>query len=571
MHHGSQQEGGIGESFTGGIASLAPVTPGGSGAAPTGTATIGDFRQHLAIGTDVIADQGGAGMVDVGGGGGGFAQVTDTTPPSLADNGRPVTPTQSFVAQPGAGEAQTSSTPIRSAAAPAESTSFATPGPATTQTTGGETGTGTNTGSTGSTGTGTGTGSNTGSTGSTGAGLSAPSLTISSAIGLEDQPVSLSIAAGLVGAATGEVLAVTITGVPVGASLSGGTKNADGTWTVGQSLLSTLKITPPTNDSSDFQLGISVKILGITTQIGLLNVNVEGVADLPTVTFSAAAGTEDQGVALSLGGVLGDLDGSEALSFVVKCLSAGTNNGNGTWTLTAAQLTGLKLTPPANSDADFNLGVTAKVTGLAGIDSSVSAQLHVTVLPVADMPSLNVTAAVGVSGHGIPLNIQSALTDLDGSEALHVTIAGVPVGGLLSAGTDNHNGTWTLAPGDLPNLSLLAPDGSSGTVNLTVTATAVEGADNGRALLSANLSVAMTADTGALSDDILVASGMDLSLLGGQSVSRAIISLDPLDFHQGDSLSLAGLHQKTTATGKVISPAPISNCWMVASMAPAIR
>ncbi|WP_370466037.1 beta strand repeat-containing protein, partial [Niveispirillum cyanobacteriorum] len=712
--------------------------------------------------------------------------------------------------------------------------------------------------------------------------------------GLED--TSITIGTSLVSLNLLGALSVTIGGVPAGATLSAGTKNADGTWTVGQSLLSTLKITPPTNDSSDFQLGISVKVLGITTQIGLLNVNVEGVADLPTVTFSAAAGTEDQAVALSLSGVLGDLDGSEALSFVVKglpagttlsagrynagtgtwsvtaaeavglklnppanfsgtinfqvgavaselegnynlnlksvsatiapmtdtpiltlakasgsegsaialnvgvalgdtdgsesisgiqitgvpagatlnhgaslgggvwsltaadlsgltitppadysgtltlgvsatakdgtanavsvsgnlsvavagvadtptltvptstlsvqqgatvalnlnsalvdtdgsetltvtignlpagatlsagtnngngtwtvtaaqlsglslklpdtvsgnltlsvtaraeeagsgsiaqvsssvnlqvqgatpaihlaaldvttredvavpldlriatdalgvggvvsvtvtgvptgaSLSAGTNNGNGTWTLTAAQLTGLKLTPPANSDADFNLGVTAKVTGLAGIDSSVTAQLHVTVLPVADMPSLNVAAAVGVSGHGIPLNIQSALTDLDGSEALHVTIAGVPVGGLLSAGTDNHDGTWTLAPGDLTNLSLLAPDGSSGTVNLTVTAKAVEGSDNSRTSLSANLSVAMTADTGALSDDILIAAGMDLSLLGGQSVSRAIISLDPLDFHQGDSLSLAGLHLETTATGKVM-------------------
>ncbi len=173
VHHGSQQEGGIGESFTGGIASLAPVTPGGSGAALAGTATIGDFRQPLATGTDVIADQGGAGMVD-GGGGGGFAQVADATSPSLADNGRLVTPTQSFVAQPGTTDAQTSSTPIRSAAAPAESTSFATPGPVTTQTMAGETGTstgtgtGSNTGSTGSTGSETGTGSNTGGTGSTG-------------------------------------------------------------------------------------------------------------------------------------------------------------------------------------------------------------------------------------------------------------------------------------------------------------------------------------------------------------------------------------------------------------------
>jgi large repetitive protein len=34
-------------------------------------------------------------------------------------------------------------------------------------------------------------------------------------------------------------------------------------------------------------------------------------------------------------------------------LSAGTDNGDGSWTLTSAQLSGLTITPPANSDGDF--------------------------------------------------------------------------------------------------------------------------------------------------------------------------------------------------------------------------
>ena len=43
-------------------------------------------------------------------------------------------------------------------------------------------------------------------------------------------------------------------------------------------------------------------------------------------------------------------------------LSAGTDNGDGSWTLTSAQLTGLTVTPPADSDADFTLTVTAAAT-----------------------------------------------------------------------------------------------------------------------------------------------------------------------------------------------------------------
>ncbi|MFV3073750.1 beta strand repeat-containing protein, partial [Niveispirillum fermenti] len=709
--------------------------------------------------------------------------------------------------------------------------------------------------------------------------------------GLEDSAITIGtslVSLNLLGA-----LSITIGGVPAGATLSAGTKNGDGTWTVSQGLLSTLKITPPANDSSDFQLGISVKVLGITTQIGLLNVNVEGVADLPTVTFSAPVGVEDQPLALSIGGVLGDLDGSEVLSFVVKglpagaslsagsynaatgdwvlsaaqvvglklnppanfsgtlnfqvggvaselegnfnlnlrnvsvtiapvtdtpiltlakaagnednaialniglalgdkdgsesftsiqvtgvpagatlnhgtnlgngvwsltmadlsgltvtppahfsgtltlgvsataqdgtatpvtvsgnlsvavagvadtpslnvgaltvqsgasvalginsalidtsgseqlsvtignlpagavlsagqnngdgtwtvsagqlaglrltlpqglsgdvnlsvtalaletqtgsqahasstltlhvqpqmpalhlaaldvtvqedgvvpldlrvvtdnaalsgavtvtvtgvpdggSLSAGTNLGHGTWSLTAAQLVGLTLRPPANSDADFNLGITARVTGPGGVEGSVGGQVHVTVTAVADMPTLHVSGAVGLSGAGIPLDIQSVLTDLDGSETLHVTVAGLPAGARLSAGTDNHDGSWTLAPADLVNLSLHAPDGSSGGLGLTVTATAREAA-GGSAALSANLHVSLSAADGALAGDLLVAGGLNLSLLGGQTVSRAIITLDPLDFHDGDGLYLAGLQLETLPDGRVL-------------------
>ena len=51
----------------------------------------------------------------------------------------------------------------------------------------------------------------------------------------------------------------------------------------------------------------------------------------------------------------------------------------------------------------------------------------------------------GTEDSRIGLNISTALTDTDGSESItNITVAGVPNGATLSAGTNNGNGTWTL-------------------------------------------------------------------------------------------------------------------------------
>ena len=43
-------------------------------------------------------------------------------------------------------------------------------------------------------------------------------------------------------------------------------------------------------------------------------------------------------------------------------LSTGADNGDGSWSLTQAQLDGLTITPPADSHADFSLNVEATST-----------------------------------------------------------------------------------------------------------------------------------------------------------------------------------------------------------------
>jgi len=92
--------------------------------------------------------------------------------------------------------------------------------------------------------------------------------------------------------------------------------------------------------------------------------------------------------------------------------------------------------------------------------------------PEADAPTLEVTPASGTESQAISLDIDAALTDTDGSETLTVTISGVPSGAVLSAGTDNGDGSWTLSQSDLDGLTITPA--SDDDFSLTVTARSVE-------------------------------------------------------------------------------------------------
>ncbi|WP_419764651.1 MAG: tandem-95 repeat protein [Arcobacter sp.] len=77
-----------------------------------------------------------------------------------------------------------------------------------------------------------------------------------------------------------------------------------------------------------------------------------------------------------------------------------------------------------------------------------------------------------------PVDIVAALADVDGSEALSVTITGVPTGATLSQGTDNGDGTWSINVEDDAtsigeHLTISVPAGTEN-FDLGVTATATE-------------------------------------------------------------------------------------------------
>ncbi|KAA0570855.1 calcium-binding protein, partial [Azospirillum sp. Sh1] len=312
-----------------------------------------------------------------------------------------------------------------------------------------------------------------------------PTLSVTAARGNEDSAIALTISPALTDLDGSEALSIVIAGVPIGATLSAGTHNADGTWTLTPAQLTGLTITPPSNSDVDFDLTVTAiakdGVAVAATKSEILHVTVDPVTDTPTLSVTAARGNEDTAIALTINPALTDTDGSEALSIVIAgvptgaTLSAGTHNADGTWTLTPAQLTGLTITPPSNSDVDFDLTVTAIAKDGVATEATKSETLHVTVDPVTDTPTLSVTAARGNEDTAIALTISPALTDTDGSEALSIVIAGVPTGATLSAGTHNADGTWTLTPAQLAGLKITPPSNSDVDFTLTVTAIAKDG------------------------------------------------------------------------------------------------
>jgi Ca2+-binding RTX toxin-like protein len=275
-------------------------------------------------------------------------------------------------------------------------------------------------------------------------------------------------------------------------------------------------------------------------------VSVDVVSDgspAPDLGAAPAAGNEDSKIPLAITCTVPAGYGAQGVTITIAgvpagaTLSAGTNLGGGVWSLTMAQLTGLKLTPPANSGVDFNLTVTATGNG-----ASTTVQLPVKVAAVADAPTLSVVTPTVVTQAGVvrngsgwgdrlfggagsdtisggggndvivgdreprpssaPLKISAGLTDLDGSETLSVRIAGMPSQAWLSAGVHNADGSWTLTANQLSNLQILFPPGTAA-FTLSVTATATDHDANTGAIDTESVSTTIQVHPKAEGADIL--------------------------------------------------------------------
>ena len=335
--------------------------------------------------------------------------------------------------------------------------------------------------------------------------------------GAENQWIDLSTSlhAALTDTDGSEGISLVLSNVPNGAVLNHGYNNGDGTWRLDAADLPTLKILMPTDFNG--QQSMSLKALtwekdgsdGLKTATADFTVTVDAAAETPAVSVTSARGNEDSGIALTISANVVHALGTDHIDHITitglpsgASLNHGTQNGDGSWTLSAADLAGLTITPPSHSDAGFTLQVTATasetdaISGQVSTTTSTAASLTVKVDAVANGGTVSVSDASGAENAWIDLSgkITPHLVDTDGSETVTaVVISGMPSGAVLNHGTHNADGLWTVAPSDLASLKLLPATNSAHDLTLSAAATTTESA-NGSSATGAAVSFTVTVD-----------------------------------------------------------------------------
>ena len=270
-------------------------------------------------------------------------------------------------------------------------------------------------------------------------------------------------------AGTAEII---IGNVPIGATLSAGINNNDGTWTITADEVDGLTLMPAENSDADFTLTVSGD--GVPVDLPV-TVN----ADAATATSDYSIGQKDTAIALDIDPNFGDADGTETLSITIAKIPSGATlnyvdgNGdtqsvlitNGTAELTADQLNGLTITPEVDCDNSFDLSVTATSTEAEGNDfETTSGTMTVDVAAVADDAFVGTQDGFGTEDQLISLDIMAASDD----DITSVIISGVPTDAVLSSGIDNEDGLWTLT-GDQLGVSVTTTESNTGDTSTSTT------------------------------------------------------------------------------------------------------
>ncbi len=365
-----------------------------------------------------------------------------------------------------------------------------------------------------------------------------PQIATTDVTGSEDGAIALTLAAGMSAGTSETVDTIIIAGVPAGASLSAGTDNGDGTWSLSPDQLSLLSLTPPPDYNGRFELSVTAESSDGGTANGSFVVTVLPAADVPQLAVADASGAEDTAIALTLAASMA-VGSTEAVHTITiedlpagASLSAGIDNGDGSWTLTPDLLDGLAITPPQDYSGTFDLVIHATST-----DGGVATEtIDVSVAPMADVPVVAVTDANGAEDTAIVLSIAAGMPGGTAETVDSVIVTGVPDGAALSTGTDNGDGSWTLTAGDLDGLSITPPADYNGVFNLGVHVTSTDGGV---------ASSALTVHVGAVSD-IPVIAVSDVTGAEDSAIALNIAAGMPVGTHETlDTIILSGVPDGT--------------------------
>jgi VCBS repeat-containing protein len=296
--------------------------------------------------------------------------------------------------------------------------------------------------------------------------------TLTTASGNEGSAIPLTIIATAVDA--DDVLSITVTGVPVDASLSAGTKNADGSWTLTAAQLTGLKL-----NAGEMSGTLHVVMTNTTAgEVGSVATDIAAtvnpVPEPPGLAGTVTTASGNEGSAIPLTIVATAADGDDVLSIAITgvpsdaSLSAGTKNTDGSWTLSTAQLLGLKL-DAGHTSSTLHVVATNTTTGEV---ASTATDIKLTVatsgpppVPVFDLAAGDQTGTPGQH------QTQSGRVTLVGQTGPGDKVTLLSTGESTVAGTSGafQLTNVALALGDNP-LTVQATDaaGSTSTYSLTI-------------------------------------------------------------------------------------------------------
>ena len=142
-------------------------------------------------------------------------------------------------------------------------------------------------------------------------------------------------------------------------------------------------------NSASMQIEVTATSEDGSTSSETFDINVNDINEGASVVTGNVAGDEDSAIALNI--QLGDVEPGATVTVTVSgvpsgaVLSAGSDNGDGSWTLDQSDISGLTVTPPENSNADFSLGIQTSVEE-NGTTLNYNNTIDVTVDAVADAP-----------------------------------------------------------------------------------------------------------------------------------------------------------------------------------------
>ncbi|MEQ9488229.1 MAG: type I secretion C-terminal target domain-containing protein [Alphaproteobacteria bacterium] len=249
----------------------------------------------------------------------------------------------------------------------------------------------------------------------------------------------------------------------------------------------------------DLDTGKTVTINNVET-ISFADGVVVGDPSLVSSTASSAIVTND----LTIDAALTDTDGSESLTIQVAGvpdgaqLSAGTDNGNGVWTLQPADLEGLQLVHSGvNAGEPLNLTITATSQEADGdiATTTQTASTESVDTGLAEAATVYGDDATGTEDTAIALTID--VSNVQDSDTASITISDIPAGATLSAGTVNSDGSVTLTVDQLEGLTITPAANDSNDFTLAIDVTTTDTVSGLSSTVSDTLGVSVAADADA--------------------------------------------------------------------------